>query len=47
MSVHGCSGIEYAKNSCGVGGDLVCGRVANGSEVGLVFGTGLKPRRCF
>ena len=40
-------GLDRAENSLGVGGDLVCGRVTDGGEAGLVFGTGLEPRCCF
>ena len=43
----GVVGLDYVGNTLGVGGDLVCGRVADGGEAGLVFSTGLKPRRCF
>jgi hypothetical protein len=40
-------GLECVENSLGVGGDLVCCRVADGGEVRSVFGTGLESRRCF
>jgi hypothetical protein len=43
----GVVGLTYVENILGLGGDLVCGKVADGGEVGLVFGTKLKSRRCF
>ena len=43
----GVVGLNCAEDSLGMGGDLVCDRVTDGGEVGLVFGTGLEPRCCF
>ena len=45
MRFYVSSGLNCVENSMGVGSDLVCGGVADGGEVRLVFGMGL-ARRC-